>query len=639
MVRIPSDADWVEGRLRGLPQRWRHKLRRRWEQRSVDDYVGANVELREATAALLSVRVPLDASDSEICDAAERQAIRCLGRLTLRGTTKQARASMERVCAGQGIAPPSQDMEDGPALARMCCPLWWRRKLRKHHGQTVEGAAVRLGYVSRYRDLYVSNERVAERMQQNARNVAMLEATTARNDEGQVFTLAELAAKSTANKAIRRAELMTRIAGFERYADAEDHQGVFITLTCPSRFHRYMIVNNGRAAVPNPKYDEHETPATAHKHLTRVWARSRAAMARLELRPYGFRICEPQHDGTPHWHMLLFCPPGQVEKLTSTIRHYALQDSGDEKGAQQHRSDFKLIDKTRGTAAGYIAKYVAKNIDGEHVGDDFEGSPATESVKRVEAWCSTWRIRQFQQIGGPPIGVWRELRRIKHIPPGAPPHLQLAHRAANKQIRRDGDETATVAWDEYCRAQGGTACGRCAAIKLTMRESETLGRYGDTAKPRAVGVETWASSDFDRDGFGHSARHWQIESERRVWTIERVPALRFGCRSFDSEPATPAQPRTSVNNCTTLMASLKSTCPAAPKKPSSLTRWQPAFSCFAGNPTLVLESFDFDHQWATATAAPETPTNEHLVREFRPAPTQQPAPPHFQSSSQIDSPS
>lgn len=69
----------------------------------------------------------------------------------------------------------------------------------------------------------------------------MLEATTARNEEGQVLTLAELAAKSTANKAIRRAELMTRISGFERYTDAEGHQGVFITLTCPSRFQRYMI--------------------------------------------------------------------------------------------------------------------------------------------------------------------------------------------------------------------------------------------------------------------------------------------------------------------------------------------------------------------------------------------------------------
>lgn len=106
-----------------------------------------------------------------------------------------------------------------------------------------------------------------------------------------------------------------------------------------------MIVNDGKHAVTNPKYDAHETPATAHKYLTGVWARTRAALARQALRPYGFRICEPQHDGTPHWHMLLFCPPAQVEALMTTLRLYALQDSGDKKGAQLHRCDFKLIDK------------------------------------------------------------------------------------------------------------------------------------------------------------------------------------------------------------------------------------------------------------------------------------------------------
>jgi hypothetical protein len=212
---------------------------------------------------------------------------------------------------------------------------------------------------------------------------------------------------------------------------------------------------------------------------------------------------------------LSWTAPGRVDIL----RRYALQDAGDEKGAQQHRFDFKLIDKARGTAAGYIAKYVAKNIDGEHVGDDLEGRAATESAKRVEAWCSTWHIRQFQQTGGPPVGVWRELRRIKHLPADAPMHLQLAHRAANKQIQHGGGETATVAWDDYRRAQGGVACGRGAAIKLTMRETETLGRYGDAAQPRPVGVETWGLNEFDLDGLAPWAQRWHVKSERRVWTI------------------------------------------------------------------------------------------------------------------------
>lgn len=549
MWRIPSDAEWVNSRVAGLPHRWERRLRRQWERRSPTDYVDANIELREATAELLAVRMPLDATDAEICAAADRQAMRCLDRFAVTRGIEQARAAMERVCSGQGILPPSPDTEDRPAVARMCCPLWWRRRLRKHQGQTVESAAVRLGYVSRNRDLYVSSERLASRSQQNRRNATTLETTLARNEEGQTFTLAELAKKSPANKAIRRAELMTRISGFERYADAERHQGVFITLTCPSRFHRYRLVNDGKLAIPNKKYDRQETPGTAQKHLNGIWVRTRAELKRKNLHPYGFRIAEPQHDGTPHWHLLLFCPPGHVDDVMAVLREHALQDSGDEIGAQQHRCDFKLIDKARGTAAGYIAKYVAKNIDGEHVGDDLEGRPATESAKRVDAWASTWRIRQFQQVGGPPVTVWRELRRVKALPADAPEHLQQAHRAANKQIQCDGDEIATVAWDAYCRAQGGTACGRAAAIKLAMRQADTLGRYGDAQAPRPVGVETAGFPAIE----GVGAR--VVESERRNWTIERAPTRRLDWRSFHAVPATPAQPWTSVNNCTAGSAS------------------------------------------------------------------------------------
>jgi hypothetical protein len=54
---------------------------------------------------------------------------------------------------------------------------------------------------------------------------------------------------------------------------------------------------------------------------------------RKGIKPYGFRVAEPQHDRTPHWHILLFVEPSQLETIKSIISHYALQEDGDEKGA------------------------------------------------------------------------------------------------------------------------------------------------------------------------------------------------------------------------------------------------------------------------------------------------------------------
>jgi hypothetical protein len=347
---------------------------------------------------------------------------------------------------------------------------------------------------------------------------------------------------------------MTRIAGFERGADDMGHVGVLITITCHSRFHRYTTVNGCNAVVANKHYDSREAPRTGQLYLAPLWTHIRSNLARDGIQIYGFRIAEPQHDGTPHWHLLLFTAADQVNALVEIVKKHALKDSPDEKGAATHRCDMKMIDRSRGSAAGYIAKYVAKNIDGEHVGQDFNGKPATETARRVEAWATTWRIRQFQQIGGPPVNVWRELRRIAVLPAGAPKHLQEAHKAVNKLTHRADRETASVAWDAYCQAQGGVFCGRKARIRLAMRPTDGLGQYGDQIGPRPFGVET-TSLESHRDPAGLAPGtvrevHWTVESERHNWSIQnrKKPALVAG--GLSAELTQSVQPGTSVNNCT-----------------------------------------------------------------------------------------
>lgn len=563
------DHEWAAGRVAPLPVAWQGRLLESWQDSYGQDRTGANTALRVTTESLLGLRVPLDASDQTICELAEKKANECFKRAELWRDVRLLRQSMAGICEAMGIEPPvyrwlldgrknlGKHVKDRAAVARMTCPQWWRRKLRAHHGRTVEAAAIRLGYVHKGKEIYCSNETLNRRIQQNARNLASLEATTATNELGQEYTLAELAAKGPANKAIRRAELMTRISGFERIARDMGHAGLFMTITCPSRMHKMRTVGPKwkRVIVENRRYDGETTPRTAQQYLGKVWARIRAKLGRQGAGVYGFRIAEPQHDGTPHWHFLIFHAQEHTQAVRGAVLEHALRDSQNEPGAHAHRVDFKPIDWERGSAAGYIAKYVAKNIDGYRLEKDLHGNDSMETSARVEAWASTWGIRQFQQVGGPPVGVWRELRRIEALPSGAPANLVQAHNAVNKVAKFEGRENASVAWDHYVKAQGGVFCGRDYAIRLDKVEQPgVLTRYGEEAPDRVIGVETSSVEYFMPEHMKHMPHaapvarrvHWHIESTRHVWVISG--RKRSNGRVSIGHAA--HGPWTRVNNCT-----------------------------------------------------------------------------------------
>lgn len=564
MNTIGNDHEWARSLIADIPRPWAARLLSAWERRRstfnpalvTAEGVArrrANEELRKHVAMLrpVSAGLPLEASDYDVCNHAWEMAERCRVKLLMlaeeqkRGpldanvlraaglTEAQATAAndyeqrvvLARVCESQGIDAPDDQYEDAPAVCRMVAAKWWRGQLRKAHASAVESAAINLGIVAKDRECYVSNVSLEARRAQNDRNEATLEATIAKNLEtDQEFTLAQLAAKGVANKAIRRAELMTRINGFERVAIAAGHAGLFATITCPSRMH-CRKTQGARRTVENGKWDS-TTPREAQAYLSKVWARIRAALARREVCIYGFRIAEPQHDGTPHWHCLFFYEQQHDSAVRSMIRRYALASDGDEPGAQEKRVDFKRMDPAKGTAAGYIAKYVAKNIDGYRLEKDLYGNDSLETSARVEAWASRWRIRQFQQIGGPPVTVWRELRRVEAVPDDAPAHVRAAFNAVNRVAVLEGRDNASVAWNHYVAAQGGVACGRDYRVRLAKVESDdSFNCYGEPAAPEVIGVEYFEIAKV-RDAIGNwidvMPRTVTVESKRYTWEIKRA---------------------------------------------------------------------------------------------------------------------
>lgn len=172
---------------------------------------------------------------------------------------------------------------------------------------------------------------------------------------------------------------MARMSGFEKVANIRDDACIFASVTAPSRFHRTK-----GSGEPSPKYDGSSSRDAQH-WLRKIWSRVRTALARHNIPIYGFRVAEPHHDGTPHWHLLLFAPQTRMQEARKIIRSYWLSEDGDEPGAARHRVVFKDVDPEKGSATGYIAKYVSKAIDVAHIECDQNGLEGKSAAERVVA--------------------------------------------------------------------------------------------------------------------------------------------------------------------------------------------------------------------------------------------------------------
>lgn len=464
----------AEARLRravcvGLPQRWADGIVASWRR---GDDVHA---LRRSVS---SIKAAITATYDEVLTHAIQAADACR-RIMAFGIKSGALLMAHAKARLHGVPVESLPYDDEMTYRRMQHHLWWSSQIRRAHSQTMEAGAVRLGLVHRFAggDCYASRETVERRRQQRRRNADMLAAHDVVNEEGEVINLAEIAEHSLSNAAIRRGELMTRLRGFEEVGDGLGHVSLFVTLTCPSRFHRFS------GKVDNPKF-KGATPKEAQAYLQGVWSRIQSKLARDEIATYGFRVAEPHHDGCPHWHFVLWSVSREMRvRLRSVFYSYGLKDEPDEAGARKHRVKLVNIRKVPGcSAVAYVAKYIAKNIDGFGIETDLLGNPAIVASERIEAWASTWRIRQFQQIGGPPVGHWRELRKIEE---GAV--LTGALLDAHQFVNRTESERADFAG--FVRVMGGPVAKRAdRPIALVKRERYRPTRYGDRFVSSVVGL-------------------------------------------------------------------------------------------------------------------------------------------------------
>lgn len=452
----PDDRRYLAGIFGAMPQSIAPRL--------LDEYECRNKRQgrREANLYALKLReevlpelcppsgLEFDASDDDIAETAQKAVRIAAERIRASHGEAEERDALDRLAKRFRVALPNSRTHAG-TVARMCEAAWWRRALRKRF-RRVEQLAIFSGCVHKRAGLYVSDE-AYRRSERHARKTArLMEAMEAVNCEtGETVGMDEVRAHSLANPANRRAAMMVEIKGLEAYAKTAGFTGYIVHLTCPSRMHA-RLAESGDA---NPRYDGRTSPREAGKYLSRMWNTASRKLKRQGIDYFGLRVAEPHHDGTPHWHMLVFIRKGQERDLLNTLRKYALKDSPDEPGAKEHRFRSEAINPNKGSAAGYVVKYISKNLDGAGVGENDEGGgDAKGTAPRAVVWSTVWGIRQFQFFGAGSVTPLRELYRLKQPPAPQDALLQAIWQAVHAKdygaviaLRRGSSARLTVHYE------------------------------------------------------------------------------------------------------------------------------------------------------------------------------------------------
>jgi hypothetical protein len=415
-------------------------------------------------------------------------------------------------------------------LSRLVNPDWWLSQLKGQRTRWRESLLIAIGKVNRDASPYASKQAIREVRARRLSNLDYLKNCDLENIEtGERISLIDKVMASISNPEIRRMELMSTIAGTEKYAAANGDVGMFLTITTPSKYHPTRMVGKGdkKRVQRNHTWDKEAfTPKDAQRYLCGIWSKMRTAFKDNDLSVYGMRVVEPHHDATPHWHMMLFTRPAMRQPVIDIMRKYAMKEDGDERGAAKNRFDCKHLN--RGGAAGYIAKYIAKNIDGyalEGERDHETGELLTDSAAAVTAWAATWRIPQFHPIGLPTMGSYRECRRIRSI------SLAETFDEEVEAVRAAADAGDFMA---YMSAQGGANVPHDdQTVRVARRIADELNAYDEEVK-KVVGIFA-----------PHLGDSRVYETRTTQW---RIVSSAVDVEVLTSKSASGA-PRSPVNNC------------------------------------------------------------------------------------------
>ncbi|HDP5072396.1 TPA: replication endonuclease, partial [Escherichia coli] len=370
------------------------------------------------------------------------------------------------------------------AILRLTCAEWWKRKLWLLRCEWREEQLRAACLVSRKTSPYLSQDALSEFRAQREKTRDFLKSFMLENEDGFTIDLETVYYAGVSNPVHRKAEMMATMKGLELLAEARGDKAVFLTVTTPSKYH--ATTENGH---PNPKWNG-ATMRDSSDYLVNTFFKAvRKKLNRDGLRWYGIRTVEPHHDGTVHWHMMVFAHLEEIDSIVDITRDIAIREDRHELGNDiTPRFKAEYVDGSKGTPTSYIATYIGKNLDSRAVDgidpktgkpriDDESGKTMAESVERAIGWARLHRVRQFQFFGIPSRQVWRELRRLA---------CQMARNPQGPQrLENDAMDAVLAAADAGCFAtyiekQGGVLVPRKDYLIRTAYDlADELNDYGE----------------------------------------------------------------------------------------------------------------------------------------------------------------
>ena len=430
------------------------------------------------------------------------------------------------------------------AILRLTCAEWWKRKLWLLRCEWREEQLRAACLVSRKTSPYLSQDALSEFRAQREKTRDFLKSFMLENEDGFTIDLETVYYAGVSNPVHRKAEMMATMKGLELLAEARGDKAVFLTVTCPSKYH--ATTENGH---PNPKWNGATMRDSSDYLVNTFFAAVRKKLNRDGLRWYGIRTVEPHHDGTVHWHMMVFAHPEEIDTIVSHTRDIAIQEDRHELGNDiTPRFKVEYVDGSKGTPTSYIATYIGKNLDSRAVDgidpktgkprvDHETGKSMAESVERAIGWARLHRVRQFQFFGIPSRQVWRELRRLAS---------QMARNPEGPQRLKDDAMDAVLAaadagcFATYIEKQGGVLVPRKDYLIRTAYDlADELNDYGEQCV-QIYGI--WSPLIGESSRVCTHPDNWKL--------VRRKPEAEDSPREngFDLQGG-PAAPWTRGNNC------------------------------------------------------------------------------------------